>query len=208
MANFLSYCGLPGIESLPKAVFLTTLTDEPNTQMKECYLYMIRKSFPSAQWWTSTSQLGNALPKWWEKEYWVKGEAIFLAVVPNKPKCCFILLQYAIMNFCPNFCDPKLTINKRWRPENFYISAATLRNNFLKQNCYLPIKIIKWLIYNHQSLQEINFAAVILPSSGPTWKQTKQELQNSQFFKQIGSISPVLCSLGSVIRYEANKSNQ
>ena len=45
-------CDLQGIKPWSTAELPTTLTNKPNTQVKECYLYMSMKPFRSAEWWT------------------------------------------------------------------------------------------------------------------------------------------------------------
>ena len=45
-------CELPGIESRSTAQLSTTMTSKPNTQVKECYLFIYKKPFCSAEWWT------------------------------------------------------------------------------------------------------------------------------------------------------------
>ena len=48
--HFCLSCELPGIEAGSTAKLPITLTNKPNTQVKECYLYMYMKSFRSAKW--------------------------------------------------------------------------------------------------------------------------------------------------------------
>ena len=46
----------PGIKPRSTVELPTTLTNKPNTQVKECHLYMYIKPFRSAEWWTLISQ--------------------------------------------------------------------------------------------------------------------------------------------------------
>ena len=50
VAHFCLSIELPGIEPWSTACLRTIFTSKPNTQVKECHLYMYMKPFRSAEW--------------------------------------------------------------------------------------------------------------------------------------------------------------
>ena len=54
--TFLLSFELPGTELGSMAELPTILTNKPNTQVKDCHLYLYLKPFHSAEWWTCISQ--------------------------------------------------------------------------------------------------------------------------------------------------------
>ena len=95
-------CKLPGIKPGSTAELQTTLTNKPNTQVKECYLYMYMKPFRSAKWRTFISQWSLSISQYFFSQ---------------NPKCLFILFQYNNVYLCAKFGDLEPTIDKKHRPQ-------------------------------------------------------------------------------------------
>ena len=98
MPLFCLSCDLPGIEPASTAELPTTLTNKPNTQVKNAIfvnfvLQYGELSFPNGR---------NSISRY---------------CFSQNPKCRFILFQYTNVYLCAKFGDLKPTIDEKRRPQ-------------------------------------------------------------------------------------------
>ena len=169
----------------------TTLTNKPNTQMKECRLYMYMKPFRPAEWWTFISQ--------WLKFHF----QMFLP--PNLKVSIYSLSAY----LCIPLCKVWWSKANNWRKATssiltcFWALSKVQKQDPQEKlgNCdFISIKsfiTVSWSSESTDCAAENSKPQVMLQNQVPTnvavtWGTIKQKLRKSQFLKRFGSDSCVL----------------
>ena len=174
-------CKLLGIEPGSKAEFPSTWTNKPNTQEKDCYLYMFMNPFRSAEWWTCIFQ--------WSKFHF----PIFLL---SKPRVwvSIHLFQYTNVYLCAKVRHLWWSKANDWRKAtssnmDLFLSKAQKQHSTRKlqfsfdQMFHKRLSIIMINRLCREKLETSSYA------SGIRWGLTKPKFIKSQFLERFGSHS-------------------